>query len=68
MTAAPIATPSRTARYRSTIKVSGEGEGCTVEWSSEFNADGATEGDAMEAVRGIYQAGLDNLQKMFGAK
>lgn len=60
--------PLPLANYRSTIKVSGEGEGCTVEWSSEFNADGATEGDAMEAVRGIYQAGLDNLQKMFGAK
>jgi hypothetical protein len=60
--------PLPLANYKSTIKVTGEGAGCSVEWSSEFVADGGSEGDAMEAVRGIYQAGFDNLQKMFGGK
>ena len=54
--------------YVATITVSGEGDNCTVDWSGEFTAAGAPEGDAMEAVRGIYQAGFDNLQKMFGGK
>jgi len=58
--------PFPIANYTATIKVSGEGENSTVEWSSEFEAAGAPEGDAMELVQGIYQAGFDNLKKMFG--
>ena len=58
--------PLPLTNYKSTIKVTGEGENCTVEWSSDFAVAGASEGEAMEAVRGIYQAGFDNLQKMFG--
>jgi len=61
--------PLPVANYKSTLKVSGEGDACSVEWSSEFDPSGdASEGDAMAAVRGIYQAGFDNLQKMFGGK
>ena len=60
--------PLPLANYRSTIKVSGEGESCTVEWSGEFTAAGAPDGDAMAVVQNIYQTGLDNLQKMFGQK
>jgi len=41
--------------------------GCTVEWSSDFEADGAPESDAMRAIRDIYTAGFDNLHKMFGS-
>jgi hypothetical protein len=59
--------PLPVSNYRSTISVS-EGEGdCTVEWSSEFDAAvGVGENDAIEAIQGVYQAGLDNLKKMFG--
>ena len=46
--------PLPLTNYKRTIKVTGEGENCNVEWSSEFA--GASDGDAMEAVRGIYQA------------
>ncbi|MDD9876170.1 MAG: SRPBCC family protein [Magnetovibrio sp.] len=60
--------PLPVANYRSTLKVSGEGDNCSVEWSSEFDPAGASEGDAMAAIRGVYQAGFDNLQKMFGGK
>jgi len=60
--------PLPVANYRSTLKVTGEGDSCSIEWSSEFDPAGATEGDAMAAIRGVYQAGFDNLQKMFGGK
>ncbi len=39
-----------------------------VEWESEFEAAGAPDGDAMEVIQGIYQAGFDNLKKMFGGQ
>jgi len=58
--------PLPLTNYKSTIEVTGEDESCTVEWSSDFAVSGTSEGEAMEAVRSIYQAGFDNLQKMFG--
>ena len=60
-----VDSPLPVANYRSTIKVSGEGDDCTIEWTGEFDAVGG-EDDATEAIRGIYQAGFDNLKKMFG--
>ena len=61
-----IDSPLPIANYTSTIKVSGEGDNSTIEWSSDFDAVGAPDQDAMNAVQGIYQAGFDNLKKMFG--
>ena len=58
--------PLPVANYTATIRVRDTGLGCEVEWSSEFEPSGATEGDATAAIRGIYQAGFENLQKMFG--
>jgi len=58
--------PLPLTNHKSTIEVTGEDdENCTVEWSSDFAVSGTSEGEAMEAVRSIYQAGFDNLQKMF---
>ena len=57
------------AGYQATIKVTeDEGEGCcAVEWSSEFDpTSGTGESDAVEAISGVYKAGLENLKKMFG--
>ena len=42
------------------------GQGCSVQWSSEFNPSGAPESDAVAAIRGVYEAGFENLKKMFG--
>ena len=55
--------------YRSTISVRDRsgGKGCTVEWSSEFEPSGVPESEAVKVIRGVYEAGLHNLQKMFGA-
>ncbi len=53
--------------YAATIRVrDAEDGGCDVEWSSEFDPSGASEGDAVKVIEGIFQTGLDNLNKMFG--
>ena len=61
-----IDSPLPVANYLSKIKVTGAGDNSTVEWSSEFDPKGVAEGEAADVVHGIYQAGFDNLQKMFG--
>ena len=57
--------PLPVANYKSTIKVKDGDDGCTVEWSSDFEAVGG-DNEAMKAIEGVYQTGLDNLKKMFG--
>lgn len=61
-----VDSPLPVKNYVSTIKVSGSGDNATVEWSSEFDAAGMPDNDAVKAIEGVYQAGLDNLKKMFG--
>lgn len=60
-----VAGPLPVANYRSTINVTDDGDGCTVEWSSEFDPVGAA-ADAENAIKGVYEAGLENLKKMMG--
>ena len=63
-----LSSPLPIANYTGTIRLkeSADGSGCTLEWESDFEAAGAPEGDAVQVVQGIYQAGFDNLKKMFG--
>ncbi len=62
-----IDSPLPVKNYEATIRVKDDGEGnTTLEWSSEFEAEGAAENEAMDVIAGIYQAGFDNLKKMFG--
>jgi carbon monoxide dehydrogenase subunit G len=59
--------PLPVANYEATITVSPDGERSSkVEWSGDFDAAGAPENEAVQVIQGIYQAGLDNLRKMFG--
>jgi len=59
--------PLPVANYSSTIRVKTDEDGnAIVEWSSEFEPKDAPESDAIEAIQGIYQAGFDNLKKIFG--
>lgn len=60
--------PLPVVSYKATIRVRQElgKPGSIVEWSSEFVPSGAAETDAVAAIQGIYQAGFDNLKKMFG--
>jgi hypothetical protein len=64
-----VSGPLPVTNYEASIKVRENegGFGCTVEWASEFDASGAPEDDAVAAIRGIYEAGFENLKKMFGA-
>lgn len=58
--------PLPVKNYRAVLTVHDEDDGCSVEWSSEFDAAGVPENDAMKAIQDVYQAGFDNLKKMFG--
>lgn len=60
--------PLPVAKYKSTLHVRGsdDGHNCTVEWSSEFEPSGAPESEAVKVIRGIYEAGFENLRKLFG--
>jgi uncharacterized protein YndB with AHSA1/START domain len=60
--------PLPVADYKATLRVAEnkDGKGCTVEWSSTFEPSGAPEPEAVKVIRGIYEAGFENLRKMFG--
>ena len=58
--------PLPVSDYVSTISVSAGEEGKTiVTWSSSFDANGATDEEAINTIAGIYDAGLNNLDKHF---
>ncbi len=59
--------PLPVSSYVATIRVveDDDGKGCTVEWTSDFEPTGP-EADALGAFRGVYEAGLKNLEAMFG--
>ncbi len=58
--------PLPVADYESTISVMPAADGkSTVKWSSSFNAKGASDEEAKKTISGIYDAGLDSLNKHF---
>jgi hypothetical protein len=60
--------PLPVANYRATVAVRDQGSGAAaVEWSSDFEACGASEADATAVIREIFREGLDNLKQVFGA-
>lgn len=63
-----LAGPLPVAGYKASLHVEDnpDGKSCTVEWSSAFEPSGASEPEAVKVIRGIYEAGFDNLRKMFG--
>jgi hypothetical protein len=58
--------PLPVADYHSTIEVHEEGKESVVEWMGRFEPKGTSAEDAQKAIQNIYEAGLQNLQKMFG--
>ena len=63
-----LSSPLPVANYTSTIRLKETGDSgkCVVEWESDFEPAGAPENDAVQAIQGVYAAGLENLKKMFG--
>lgn len=60
--------PLPVAKYRAELSVHQEDAGKSrVCWQSTFEAKGAPEADAIGVVQAVYQAGFDNLKKMFGS-
>jgi len=61
-----IESPLPVKNYTSTIRVvEGEDGTSKVEWSSNFDPVGDAQ-LATAAIKGMYDAGLENLKKMFG--
>ena len=58
--------PLPVADYQATIRVREEGDDAVVEWESHFEPKGASADEAAKTIQGIFQAGFDNLQKLFG--
>jgi hypothetical protein len=62
-----VSAPLPIADYRAELSVAEEGpQRCRVRWSSHFEPKGASEADAVAAIRGVYQAGFDSLKGTFG--
>ena len=63
-----VETPLPVAGYHARLHVreSADGSSCTVAWTSEFEASGAPESEAVKVIRGLYEAGFDNLRRLFG--
>ncbi len=61
-----VSSPFPVANYRSTVRIVPKDDGTSeVEWLGSFEAVG-TENEAIKTMQGVYQAGIDNLRKMFG--
>ena len=50
--------PLPVADYKSTLSVAPEGSGSKVSWTGTFNARGAPDTVAVDAISGIYESGL----------
>src|ERR1700676_2281807 len=62
-----VSAPLPIAGYRAELSGSEEApRRCGVHWSSHFEPKGASEADAVAAIRGVYQAGFDSLKGTFG--
>lgn len=53
-----LESPLPVSDYKSTLSVAPEGSGSKVTWSGTFNAKGAPDSVAKDAIQGIYDSGL----------
>ena len=54
--------PLPVSNYSASVKITKDGEGCTVDWTGNFEPKGSEE-KAMEIVRGIYQGAIGGAKK-----
>jgi hypothetical protein len=52
--------------YHATLRVREEGDTTVVEWESRFEPKDASPEEASKTIQGTFQAGFDNLKKVFG--
>jgi hypothetical protein len=61
-----LSSPLPVTNYKSTIKVTAKGEGVSVvTWTGTFTPDSGKEKDALDALSGVYEAGLAGIQAKF---
>jgi len=61
-----VKSPLPVSGYESTISVKSGMDGKSiVSWTSSFDAAGASDKEAVDTISGIYDAGLNNLDKHF---
>lgn len=58
--------PLPVSDYHATLRVREEGGESVVEWESHFEPKGTTPDDAAKTIQGVFDAGFDNLKKLFG--
>ena len=58
--------PLPLSSYRSTLTVTPSGAGSQVEWRTEFEPEGITEGELHDMLKGLYDQGLASLKTQFG--
>lgn len=56
-----LESPLPVSDYKSTLSVAPEGSGSKVTWTGTFNAKGAPDTVAVDAIQGIYDSGLKAL-------
>ena len=61
------ASPLPADEYLSTVRVSADGDGCRIDWSSTFQPRGAPEEQVRTIVEGIYKSGIAGIRKTLGA-
>jgi mxaD protein len=64
-----VDSPLPLSRYAAKVHVRDDGDGTsTVEWSGEFEVKPQEEANVARQFQAIYQAGLDQLAKLYGGK
>ncbi len=53
-----LESPLPVSDYKSTLSVAPDGQGSKVTWTGNFNAKGAPDTVAKDAIQGIYDSGL----------
>src|SRR5437588_12822921 len=52
--------------YHATMQLAqGEGDSCTLTWSSTFQPAGASDDDAVKAIQRVYRGGIKAMQRHF---
>ena len=61
-----VSSPLPVTNYKSTIKVTAKGEGASVvTWTGTYTPDSGKEKDAIDALSGVYEAGLAAIRDRF---
>lgn len=61
-----LSSPLPVTHYNSTIKVTAKGDGVSVvTWTGTYTPDSGKEKDAMDALTGVYEAGLASIKTKF---